>query len=151
MALQGSKNAMSLAQMSVKLMFNCVHQNSDTVGMIMAQLSMKASTKGLGAMTHEVDLYKPRSWHELTGKQNEQVLKSHIFVEQKSNDSTKEDVSSPTEHKDSTKEDVSSPTEPAEAVMLTCVIDVQEERYLAVANIPNAFSQNVVSGDNAEH
>jgi hypothetical protein len=31
------------------------------------------------------------------------------------------------------------------------VIDAQEERDVAVANIPNTFSQNVVSGDNAEH
>ena len=44
-----------------------------------------------------------------------------------------------------------SPIEPEEAVMLTCVTDVQEERDVAVANIPNTFSQNVVSGDNAEH
>jgi len=66
MALQGSKNAMSLAKMSVKLMPNGVHRNPDTVGTSMVQLSMKASTKGLGAMTHKVDLYKLRHWHKLS-------------------------------------------------------------------------------------
>ena len=47
--LQGSKNAMSLAQMSMTLMSKCVHRKADTVGMIMAQLSMKASIKKWGA------------------------------------------------------------------------------------------------------
>jgi hypothetical protein len=44
-SLQGSKNALSMAQMPVKLMLPGVHRKADTVGMIMAQLSMKASIK----------------------------------------------------------------------------------------------------------
>ncbi len=44
-SLQGSKNALSMAQMSVKLMLSGVHRKADTVAMIMAQLSMKASIK----------------------------------------------------------------------------------------------------------
>jgi hypothetical protein len=44
-----------------------------------------------------------------------------------------------------TKEDVSSPTVTAEAVMLTYVIDAQEDRDVAVVDIPNAFVQTVVS------
>jgi hypothetical protein len=48
-SLQGSKNALSMAQMSVKLMLPGVHRKADTVGMIMAQLSMKASIKKWGA------------------------------------------------------------------------------------------------------
>ncbi len=43
------------------------------------------------------------------------------------------------------KEDVSSPTVTAQAVMLTCVIDAQEDRDAAVVGIPNAFVQTVVS------
>jgi hypothetical protein len=43
--LQGSKNALSMSQMSVKLMLSGVHRKADAVGMIMAQLSMKASIK----------------------------------------------------------------------------------------------------------
>ena len=38
-----------MAQMSVKLMLPGVHRKADTVGMIMAQLSMKASIKKWGA------------------------------------------------------------------------------------------------------
>jgi len=43
-----------------------------------------------------------------------------------------------------TKEDVSSLTVTAEAVMLTCVMDAQEDRDIAVVNIPNVFVQTVV-------
>ncbi len=32
---------------------------------------------------HRRDSNKPKHWHELTKKQNEQILESHIFVEQK--------------------------------------------------------------------
>jgi hypothetical protein len=50
-----------------------------------------------------------------------------------------------------TKEDVSSPTVTAEAVMLTCVIDAQEDRDVAVIDILNAFVQTVMSKEDAEH
>ncbi len=48
-SLQGSKNALSMAQMSVKLMLPGVHRKANTVGMVMAQLSMKASIEKWGA------------------------------------------------------------------------------------------------------
>jgi hypothetical protein len=35
--------------------------------------------------------------------------------------------------------------------MLTCVIDAQEGRDVAVVDIPNAFVQTVVSEEDAEH
>ncbi len=93
-SLQGSKNAVSMTQMSVKLISPGVHRKANTVGMIMAQLSMKASIKKWGVeaeytitkemkQLHWRDLYKPKHWHGLTKKQKEQVLESHIFVEQK--------------------------------------------------------------------
>jgi hypothetical protein len=50
-----------------------------------------------------------------------------------------------------TKEDVSSTTVSAEAVMLSCVIDAAEDRYIMVVDIPNAFAQTVVSEEDAEH
>ena len=42
-SLKGSKNAMAMAQMSVKLMSPGAHRKADVVGMIMTQLSMKAA------------------------------------------------------------------------------------------------------------
>jgi hypothetical protein len=50
-----------------------------------------------------------------------------------------------------TKEDVTSTTVTAEAVMLTCVIDAQEDRDVAMVYIPNTFIQTVVSKEDAEH
>jgi hypothetical protein len=93
-SLKGSKHAVPMAQMSVKLMSKGAHRKADVVGMIMAQLSMKAAIKNWGqeaeyAITKEMkqlhwrDSYKPKHWHGLTKKQKEQILESHIFVEQK--------------------------------------------------------------------
>ena len=46
--LKDTKNGMAMAQMSVKLMSPGVHRKADIVGMIMAQLSMKAAIKKWG-------------------------------------------------------------------------------------------------------
>ncbi len=163
-SLKDSKHAMVMAQMSVKLMSPGVHRQADIVGMITAQLSMKAAIKMWGnqakfAISKEMkqllwcNSYKPRHCHALTKKQKEQVLESHIFVEEKRDDVIKaQKVISGNKHRDYiTKEDVSSPTVTAEAVMLTCVIDAQEDRDVAVVGIPNAFVQTVVSKEDAEH
>ncbi len=85
---------MALAQMSVKLMTKGDHRRADLVGMTMAQLSMKAAIKKWGEQAkfpiskemkqmHWRNSYKPHHWHSLSKKQKEQVLESHIFVEQK--------------------------------------------------------------------
>jgi hypothetical protein len=47
-SLGGSKNGLSMAQTSIKLMLPGVHRKANTVGMIMAQLSMKASIQKWG-------------------------------------------------------------------------------------------------------
>ena len=80
--------------MFIKLKSKGVHCKADTVDMIMAQLSMKAAIKKWGedaelAITnkmkqlHKQNSYQPKHWGELSKKQKEQVLESHIFVEQK--------------------------------------------------------------------
>ncbi len=46
--LEKSKHAMAMAQMSVKLMSPGEHRRADLVGMVMAQLSMKAAIKKWG-------------------------------------------------------------------------------------------------------
>ena len=45
------------------------------------------------------------------------------------------------------KEDASSPTVATEAVLLSCIIDVEEERDVAVIDIPNAFIQTQVEDE----
>jgi hypothetical protein len=150
--------------MSVKLMPRGEHRRADFVGMIMAQLSMKAAIKKWGeqakfAISKEIkkmhwrNSYKPCHWHSLSKKQKEQILESHIFVEQKRDGTIKaRKVIGGNRQRDYiTKEDVSSPTVTAEAVMLTCVIDAQEGRDVAVVDIPNGFVQTVVSEEDAQH
>ncbi len=134
------------------------------VGMIMVQLSMKAAIKKWGleaayAITKEMkqfhwcDSYKPKHWHGLTKKQKEQILESHIFVEQKRDGLIKAQkvIGGNEQSNYITKEDVSSPTVTAKAVMLTCVFDAQEDRDIAVVDIPNVFVQTVVDEEDADH
>jgi len=45
------------------------------------------------------------------------------------------------------KEDASSPTVSNETVILTCVIDADENRDVAIVDIPNAFVQTVVEDE----
>jgi len=102
---------------------------------------------------HWRDTYRPMHWHSLTKKQKDQILESHIFVEQKRDGTIKarKVIGGDKQRDYMTKEDVSSPTVAAEAVMLTCVIDAQEGRDVAVVDIPNAFAQTIVSDEDKEH
>ena len=45
------------------------------------------------------------------------------------------------------KEDVSSPTVSSVAVMLTCIVNANENREVAIVDIPNAFVQTVVEDE----
>jgi hypothetical protein len=143
---------------------NGAHRRADVVGMIMAQLSMKTAIKkwGLEAeyairkemkQLHWCDSYKPKHWHGLTKKQKEQILESHIFVEQKRDGLIKAQkvISDNKQREYITKEDVSLPTATAKVVMLTCVIDAQEDKDIAVVGIPKAFVQTVVDEEDADH
>jgi hypothetical protein len=158
--LRGSKDALCMAQRSVKLMGKGRHRRADIVGMIMAQLSMKAALKKWGKTTEQAitiemkklhwrNSYKPMHWHELTNAQKLHILESHIFVEEKQDGKIKarKVVGGNMQRDYITKEDVSSPNVSAEAVMLTCVIDAQENRDVAVIDIPNAFDQTVVEDE----
>jgi hypothetical protein len=75
---------------------------------------------------HWRNSYVPKHYHTLTKKQKDQLLESHIFVEEKRDGTIKgrKVIGGNKQHDYITKEDVSSPTVTAEAVMLTCVIVV---------------------------
>lgn len=162
--LGGTKAAAHLAQQSVMLMTSGVHRVPDSVGLIMAQVSMKAAIKKWGeaaniAITAEMkqlhwrESYKPKHWHELTEKERTCILESHVFVEEKRDGRLKaREVIGGNKQRDYiTKEESSSPTVSTEAVILTCVIDALEDRDVAVVDIPNAFAQTVVEEEDAEH
>ena len=89
---------------------------------------------------HWRNSYKPCHCHSLSKKQKEQILESHIFIEQKRDGTIKaRKVIGGNKQRDYiTKEDVSSPTVTAEAVMLTCVIDAQAAASFVEAD-PNIW------------
>jgi hypothetical protein len=89
-----SKTSIAFAQMSVKLMSKGIHQRADIVGMVMAQVLLKAAIKKWGReaeesvgkemkQLHWQNSFKPMHWKSLTAKQRKKVLESQIFVERK--------------------------------------------------------------------
>jgi hypothetical protein len=92
--LGSSKTLMAFAMMSVKLMNKGTHQCADVVGMVMAQVLLKAALKKCGReaeesagkemrQLHWQNFFKPMHWKSLTAEQCKKVLESHIFVERK--------------------------------------------------------------------
>ncbi len=76
-SLKESEDAMSMAQMSVKLMNKRVHCDADIVGMVMAQLPLKVAIKKWGEKAkyvvisemkqlHWRNSYMPKHWCELS-------------------------------------------------------------------------------------
>ena len=138
-SLGSSETSMAYAQMSVKLMNTGTHRRSDVVGMVMAQVSLKAAIKKWGReavdsvgkemkQLHWRNSFKPMHWKSLTVDQRKKVLESHIFVERKQDGTLKaRQVAGGNKQRGYImKEDASSPTVSAEAVMLTCIIDANE-------------------------
>jgi hypothetical protein len=158
--LQGSKDTLCMAQRLVKLMGKGLHRCTDIVGMVMAQVSMKAALKKWGKAAEQAiaikmrqlhwrNSYKPMHWHELTKGPREHILESHIFIEEKQDGKIKarKVVQGNKQQDYITKEDVSSPMILAESVMLTCMINALEDQDIAVIDIPNAFFQTLVEDE----
>ena len=127
----------------------------------MTQLSLKACLKRWGprakkAMNSETkqlhlqDTFKPRHFHDLTRKQKAKVLESHMFRKENRSDKIKgRTVAGGNKQRNFiSKEDASSPTVVTESVLVTCIVEAQEERYVAVVDIPNAFIQTKVESVN---
>jgi hypothetical protein len=80
--------------MSVKLINKGIHQRADIIGMVMAQVLLKAALKkwvkeaeeSVGKemkQLHWQKSFKPMYWKSLTAKQCKKVLECHNFVERK--------------------------------------------------------------------
>jgi hypothetical protein len=80
--------------MSIKLMSKGIHQCVDIIGMVMAQVSLKAALRKWGREAEESvgkemkrlhwrNSFTPMHWKSLTAMQCKKVLESHIFVERK--------------------------------------------------------------------
>ena len=81
--------------------------------------------------------------------QRQTVLDSHMFPKEKIDGAIKgRAVAGGNKQRDYiSKEDASSPKVATEAVLLSCIIDAEEERYVAVIDTPNAFIQTRVEDE----
>ena len=102
----------------------------------------KAITKELGQL-HYCDTFEPVVFDQLEEEERKKIIESHLFLKQKCDESIKGQMvgGGNTQRGYIDKEDASSPTVSLEAVLLTSVIDAQEERDIVTIDIPNAFIQ----------
>ena len=132
----------------------------DVVAMIMTQLSLKVGLKEWGEagraaahsemkQLHLRNTFKPFHWRELNQAQRRTVLESHMFLKLKRDGKIKgRTVAGGNKQRDYiSKEDASSPTVATESVLLTCIVDAEEERDVTVVDIPNAFVQTEVEDE----
>jgi hypothetical protein len=129
----------------------------DVVASIMTQLSLKAGLNQWGDRAREAahsemkqlhlrDTFKPVHWRELNPLQRKTMLESHMFLKEKRSGKIKGCmVAGGNKQRDYiSKEDASLPTVMTESILLTCIIDSQEDRDVAIIDIPNAFIQTRV-------
>jgi hypothetical protein len=135
-------------------------QEPDVVAAIMTQLSLKAGLKAWGSEAKEAvhsemkqlhfrDTFKPMHWRDLTHQQRQTILESHMFLKEKRTGKIKgRTVAGGNKQRDFiSKEEASSPTVATEAVLLTCIIDAEEDRDVVVIDIPNAFIQTRIEDE----
>jgi hypothetical protein len=124
------------------------------IGFIFTQVGMNKGLKMYGnrgkeAVKSELEqivyrkVFKPVPAEQLTREQKRRALQYLMFLKQKRcgrikgrgcADGRKQRVYT-------AKEDASSPTVSIESIILSCVIDAQEGRHVATADIPGAFMQ----------
>jgi hypothetical protein len=132
----------------------------DVVAFVMTQLSLKVGLKtwgdkALNAVRSEMkqlhfrDTFQPKHWRELSHTQRQTVLESHMFLKEKRDGKIKgRTVAGGNKQRDYIpKEDASSPTVATESVLLSCIIDAEEGRDVAVIDIPNTFIQTRVEDE----
>jgi hypothetical protein len=168
-SMTGSKYGYAVTQLEKGVLHPDAHMfvqddfyqsDPDVVAMVMTQLSLKAGLKEWGDKAHDAafnemkqlhfrNTFKPWHWRDLTHTQRQMVLESHMFLKAKRDGKTKaRTVAGGNKQRGYIrKEDASSPTVAVESVLLTCIIDAEEGRDVAVVDIPNAFVQTRVEDE----
>ena len=98
---------------------------------------------------HERDCFEPVDVSQLSFEEKRKALDSPIFLTEKRDGLIKARTcaNGSKQREWMTKEDTASPTVSTPAVMLTCVMDAEEQREVAVVDIPNAFVQTDNEGE----
>jgi hypothetical protein len=98
---------------------------------------------------HLSNTFKTKHWKELSQVQRQTVLESHMFLKQKRDGKIKgRTVAGGNKQREYIyKEDAISPKVAMESVLLSRIIDDEEEQDVAVVDIPNAFVQTRVENE----
>jgi len=128
------------------------------IEMVMKQLTLKAVIKTWGndaktvaesemKQLHWRNSFRPVRINELTYEQKKTILESHIFMKKKKMGEIKGGTVAGGNKQRGyiDKEELSSSTVATKSVILTAMIDEEEEREVAIIDIPNAFIQSVVA------
>jgi hypothetical protein len=96
------------------------------------------------------NMFKPKHWREPTASQRHILLESHMFLKEKRDGKVKGRIVAGGNKQRNYffKEAASSTTVAMESVLLSCIIDAEEGRDVAVVDIPNAFIQTRVENEN---
>jgi hypothetical protein len=129
----------------------------DVVAAIMKQLSLKAGLKEWGdkdftdsqskmKQLHFWNTFNSKHWRELSQVQQHTVLESHMFLKQKRDGKIKgRTMAGGNKQRDYiSKEDASSPAVTTELILLSCIIEAEEERYVEVVDIPTCSCRRML-------
>jgi hypothetical protein len=132
----------------------------DVVTAIMTQLSLKSGLRQWGSRAYNAvesekkqlhfrNTFNPMHWSSLTRVQRLMTLEPHMFLKEKRDGKIKRrTVAGGNKQRDYiSKGDASSPTVTTESVLLSCIINAQENRDVAVIDIPIAFIQTRVEDE----
>jgi hypothetical protein len=98
---------------------------------------------------HWCNSFRPVHWKDVDEERHNQILELHVFVKKKRTGQIKVcKVAGGYKQRDViSKENASSPTVATESVLLTSLVDVQENRDVAIVDISDAFIQMVVENN----
>jgi hypothetical protein len=98
---------------------------------------------------HWRNSFRPVHWKDVNKERRKQILELHVFVKKKRTGQIKaHKVAGGNKQRDLiSKENASSPTVATESVLLTSLVDAQENRDIAIGDIPNAFIQTVMENN----
>jgi hypothetical protein len=166
----GSKYSYTVTQLETKGVINPdVHMfveedfyqaETNVVAAIMTQLSLKAGMKEWGDRSftaarsemkrlHLRNTFKPKHWRDLRQVQRHTVVESHMFLKKKRDGKIQGRTVAGGKNQCHyiSKEDSSSPTVATDVVVLSCIIDDEEGRDVAVVDIPNVIVQTRVENN----
>jgi len=109
---------------------------------IFGEIGEEALTQEL-KQVHDMDVFNQKDPCKMTCEEKKQALEYLIFLKQKKSRRVKVHgcADGPKQRKYMNKEETSSPMVATESLLLTCIINAEEEHDVATVNLPGAFMQ----------